>query len=251
MGVRLAAGLPEHPLPALPSRHVRHSLPASGRPPLDGPKTCDASGMIEIHRMFRRSFAEAPDLVRGVAEGDVAHAAVVARQLGLVSTSLHAHHEGEDARLWAVIDDRAPSCAAHVERMKAQHAAMLVHLDALDAALPALRERPTAGTAEPILEALAGIDAALGVHLPDEETTIVPVMEHVMTEDETDWFAKHGRAATPKGEGWNMLGAILAAQPDGGDAWLKAHLPGPAALVWRWVGRPRYRRFRAELEGRA
>ena len=133
--------------------------------------------------------------------------------------------------------------------MRAQHAAMLVHLQALDTALPSWTAGPNASTAAPVLDALYGIDGALGVHLPDGETTIVPVMEHVMTEEETEWFAKHGRASAPKGQSWNMLGAILAAQPDGGDAWLKAHMPGPATLVWRWVGRPRYRRFRAELEG--
>ena len=43
------------------------SLPSSGASPLDGPKTCDASGMIEIHRLFRHSFDEAPGLVDGVA----------------------------------------------------------------------------------------------------------------------------------------------------------------------------------------
>ena len=75
-------------------------------------------------------------------------------------------------------------------------------------------------------------------------------MEHVLTQSEEKWFGKHGRAATPKGQLWNMLGAILAAQPDGGAAWLKKNMPGPAALVWRWIGAPRYARFRAALEGR-
>ena len=66
-----------------------------------------------------------------------------------------------------------------------------------------------------------------------------------------EWFAKHGRASTPKGEAWNMMGAILAAQPDGGDEWMKKHLPGPVTLVWRWVGAPKYARYRAALDGRA
>lgn len=47
-----------------------------------------------------------------------------------------------------------------------------------------------------------------------------------------------------------MLGAILAAQPDGGRDWLKKHMSGPAGLVWRLVGAPKYARFRAALEGR-
>lgn len=88
-------------------------LPPSGDLPT-GPKTCDASGMIEIHRMFKRGFGEAPALVRLVAEGDTAHAAAVATQLETLSMGLHAHHEAEDERLWGALEERAPSCATHV-----------------------------------------------------------------------------------------------------------------------------------------
>lgn len=207
--------------------------------------------MIDIHRLYRHAFGEAGALVDGVAEGDSAHAERVAAQLALISTSLHAHHEAEDARLWPAIDERAPSCALHVERMKRQHAAMLVHLQALDSALPAWRAAPGASTVEPVTSALSGITSALAEHLPDEEANIVPVMEHVITKDEEQWFAKHGRDSTPKGQQWNMLGAILAAQPDGGELWLRKNLPGPVVLVWRWVGAPRYARYRAALEGRS
>ncbi|MFP3466796.1 hemerythrin domain-containing protein [Leifsonia sp. SIMBA_070] len=224
-------------------------LPSSGEPPLDGQQTCDASGMAEIHRLFRSSFAEAAGLVGGVADGDTAHADVVAAQLALISGALHAHHEGEDERLWPTLDERAPSCAVHVERMKAQHATMLDHLRELDAAVPGWRAAPSSATAEPVRAALDGINAALAVHLPDEETTIVPVMEHTLTEREVDWFGKHGRAHTPKGQTWNMLGAILAAQPDGGAAFLKTNMPAPVRLLWRRVGAPKYARYRAELEG--
>ncbi|NUL46423.1 hemerythrin domain-containing protein [Cellulosimicrobium funkei] len=228
------------------------TIPASpGGPPLTGPTTCDARGMIEIHRMFKTSFGEAADLVHGVAPGDTAHAGHVSTQLHLISTALHAHHEGEQMRLWDALESRAPACALHVTRMKQQHAVMLEHLTALDRAVPAWRAHPAAATAEPLLAGLRGLNAALGEHLPDEEQHIVPVMEHVMTPKDQEWFSRHGRAATPRGQTWNMLGAILTAQPDGGAAWLRKNLPFPARLAWRWVGAPRYARFRAALEGRA
>jgi hypothetical protein len=206
--------------------------------------------MIEIHRYFRRGFGDGPGLVRGVAEGDTAHAAVVAKQLETLSVSLHAHHDGEDERLWGTLEERAPQCVAHVERMKAQHAEMLTQLTRLDAALPAWRASPTSATADPVLAALSGVNSALQVHLPDEEANIVPVMEHTITEKEVEWFAQHGRKATPKGETWNSLGLILEAQPDGGDEWLHKRLPGPVRLLWRWVGKPRYARHKAALQGR-
>ncbi|GAA1929948.1 hypothetical protein GCM10009775_22510 [Microbacterium aoyamense] len=224
-------------------------LPPSGDPP-SGPRTCDASGMAEIHRMYKVGFGEGPALVRGVHSGDTAHAEVVATQLDLLSTSLHAHHEGEDERLWGTLVERAPACAAHVERMKQHHAAMLVELQAMDAALPAWRASASSTEAAPLIAALDGINGALAIHLPDEEANIVPVMERTITEKEVEWFAEHGRASTPKGQTWNSLGAILSAQPDGGQEWLQKHLPGPVRLLWRWVGKPRYERTRAALEGR-
>jgi hypothetical protein len=206
--------------------------------------------MLEIHRLFKSGFAEAPRLVRGVQDGDAAHAGAVATQLHMLSAALHAHHEGEDQRLWAPLSERAPSCAGHVERMKAHHAELLVHLTAMDGALPAWRSAPSASTAEALLADLDGVNAALDIHLPDEEANIVPVMETVITHDEAEWFGEHGRKATPKGQTWNMLGAILSAQPDGGDDWLHRRLPPPIRLLWRLIGAPRYAKTRAALEGR-
>ncbi len=222
-------------------------LPASGDIPAGTPKTCDASGMVEIHRLFRRGFGEGPDLVSGVREGDTDHAAVVATQLETMSIGLHAHHEGEDERLWDALDERAPSCATHVERMKAQHAELLVHLTELDRVLPAWRASGRASDAAPVLAALDGVNAAIAVHLPDEETNIVPVMEYTITEAEVEWFSKHGRNAIPKGQTWQQLGEILASQPDGGDEWLHKHMPAPGRLAWRLIGRRKYAKHRAAL----
>lgn len=227
------------------------ALPANGnQPESHGVKTCDASGMAEIHRMYRAGFAEGPTLVKGVRDGDLAHAQVVADNLALLSISLHAHHEGEDLKLWDTITERAPSCAIHVGRMKEQHAKMLVHLNALDPALEQWRTTASATDAAAVLDALDGVNAALDVHLGDEETNIVPVMETTLTESEVEWFAQHGRASTPKGQAWYGLGAMLAAQPDGGTEWLRKNMPAPARLLWRWVGKPKYEARRAALVGK-
>ncbi|PWC05898.1 hemerythrin domain-containing protein [Agromyces badenianii] len=214
-------------------------------------KTCDASGMAEIHRFFRAGFGEGRALVAGVAESDAAHADVVCDHLELLSVGLHAHHEGEDTMLWGTLETRAPSCAVHVARMKEQHAALLVHLNELDAALPAWRASGRSADAAGVLFALDGITAALAAHLPDEEANIVPVMEVTLTPKEVDALSEHGRKATPKGKTFEQLGAILAAQPDGGVEWQRAHLPGPVRLIWRLIGKPKYEANRAALTGHA
>ena len=228
------------------------ALPSSGDSPDHGPradavKTCDARGMAEIHRMFRAGFGEGPALVGKVADGDAAQADFVGDYLAMLSVGLHAHHEGEDTMLWGRLESRAPACATHVARMKQQHAQMLVHLNELDAGLPAWRASGRATDAASVATALAGINAALAVHLPDEETHIVPVMETVITPKEVDALSEHGRKSTPKGKMFISLGVILAAQPDGGDEWQHEHLPAPIRLLWRLRGKSRYERWRAAL----
>lgn len=226
------------------------ALPPSGDAPgRSASKTCDASGMAEIHRYFRAGFGEGRALVEGVAESDAAHADVVGDHLSMLSVGLHGHHEGEDLLLWDALEQRAPSCAVHVARMKEQHALMLVHLNSLDAALPAWRASGGSTDAAGVLTALDGVTAALAAHLPDEETNIVPVMEVTLTPKEVDALADHGRKATPKGKTFEQLGAILAAQPDGGAEWQRSHLPAPVRLIWRLVGKPRYEANRAALTG--
>ncbi|TNC16957.1 hemerythrin domain-containing protein [Georgenia sp. 311] len=212
--------------------------------------TCDASGMAEIHRMFRAGFREGPALVAGVAEGDAAHADAVGDHLSLLSGALHSHHEFEDENLWDTLSSRAPACALHVGRMRGQHAQMLVHLTALDEALPAWRASGRGADAEPVLAALGRIDAGLAEHLPDEEEHIVPVMEQVLTQPEVDAGSAHGRRSTPRGKAFEMIGAIMAAQPDGGVEWQRKHMPAPLRLVWRTVGRSRYAAARSRLAPR-
>lgn len=212
---------------------------------------CDASGMVEIHRYFRAGFGEASRLVRGVASGDRTHAEVVAGHLDALSKALHAHHEYEDRHFWDPLSSRAPGCALHVDRMRRQHAAMLAHLEALDAALPAWRLTALAGDAQPVQEALVGINEGLAEHLPDEEENIVPVMSEVFEPDDIAGASAHGRRATPKGYAFRSLGAILAAQPDGGEAWMRKNLPPPVRIVWKVLGRRRYEAHRAALLGQA
>ncbi len=228
---------------------VDDALHSSFDLPKDAAKTCDASGMAMIHRLFRSSFAEGPALVRGVREGDRRHVEAVAGHLAMLSTALHAHHEGEDQRLWPALSERAPGCALHVTRMQKQHREMLVQLEQMDSVLPAWRSTANATNAAAVLNALDGVNAALAVHLPDEETTIVPVMEYTITKAEITWFSQHGRKATPKGYTWPSLGLILAAQPDGGEEFLRKELPPPVRLLWRWVGKRKYDRYRATLVG--
>ncbi len=133
--------------------------------------------------------------------------------------------------------------------MKRQHLDILAAVDELASVLPAWRASASAADAAPVLAALALTNAALAVHLPDEEATIVPEMEYTLTRAEMEWFAEHGRKATPKGRTWPALGLILEAQPDGGEHFLRTELPPPIRWLWRLVGQRSYARYRTALSG--
>ena len=69
---------------ALPSSGDQPAAPASSA------RTCDASGMAEIHRMFRAGFGEGRMLVEAVPEGDAAQADLVGDHLDMLSVGPYA-----------------------------------------------------------------------------------------------------------------------------------------------------------------
>ena len=77
--------------------------------------------MYVVHRVFRREFVLVPRLVRQVAAGDTARAAVVAGQARLVLGGLDMHHTGEDILLWPKLLERATLSAELIHRMERQH----------------------------------------------------------------------------------------------------------------------------------
>ena len=133
--------------------------------------------------------------------------------------------------------------------MKDQHREILARVEELDAVVPVWRSSAHAVDAARVVSALDRVNAALALHLPDEETNIVPVMEYTITKAEIEWFSEHGRRATPKGYTWPTLGLILAAQPDGGDKFLRKELPPPVRVLWQWIGKRKYAQYRAALIG--
>jgi hypothetical protein len=103
-------------------------------------------------RLDTASVLRRPALVRGVAVGNTARAALVADHVHLLGELLHHHHTGEDRLLWPVLQPRVPAdVAPTVERMEAQHNGIAQAQAAVSAALPGWR----AGAGEAAREALA------------------------------------------------------------------------------------------------
>ena len=217
---------------------------------LDARPGCDTSDMLTIHALFRRAFTDAPDLVRGVADGDAERAGVVGAHVREVAGALHTHHSGEDELLWDTLEQRAPACALHVGLMRAQHQQTAVLLDALLADLPAWESSGAAADAAPVADTLDALRDLLQAHLGQEEADILPTAATVMTQREWSALHEHGMASIPRDRMLLQLGWILeVVPPDERAGWMRTNLPAPARVMWRIVGRRQFAAHRARVYG--
>ncbi|MBD8059704.1 hemerythrin domain-containing protein [Cellulomonas sp. JH27-2] len=217
---------------------------------LDARPGCDTSDMLTIHALFRRAFADAPGLVRGVADGDAERARIVGSHVREVAGALHTHHSGEDELLWDTLEQRAPACALHVGLMRAQHQQTAVLLDALLADLPAWESSGAATDAAPVADTLDALGDLLQAHLGQEEADILPTAATVMTQREWGALHEHGMASIPRDRMLLQLGWILeVVAPDERAGWMRTNLPAPARVMWRIVGRRQFAAHRARVYG--
>ena len=221
------------------------------RKDLDRPG-CDTSEMLVVHRLFRRVYGEAPDLVRSVPDSDADRVKRVGDHLLLIARGLHGHHSTEDTFLWDELSARAPSCSMHVMLMRRQHAEIGRALDALDAAVPRWQADPSASTREPVLKALDSILAGLAEHLGDEERLILPPVGQTFTQREWNRLGEKARAETPRNLQFIQLGFLLdALDPAEREQFERHVLPPPARVLYRLFGKRQYREYRRQVFGTA
>ncbi len=159
------------------------------------PDLVDTRDMVVVHTAFRREFHLAPDLVRGVAEGDRHRAEVVAEHLDLLTTMLHHHHATEDRLLWPLLIERVPAeLAPVIELMEQQHERIHAANDSVTAQLPRWRLDPSAESREQLAAALDEVVAALDEHLGAEEEQLLPIAARHLTEAEWLRLGEEGMA---------------------------------------------------------
>jgi hypothetical protein len=203
----------------------------------------DVSDMAVVHRAFRREFGLLPGLVRRVAPGDTARAAVLAAHARLLLTSLHLHHTSEDELLWPKLLDRCPPDAELVERMEAQHEAVAAAIDRLGPALDRFEAEARPAVAEEVATAVEQMGAALVEHLDEEERHILPIAARHVTQAEWDELGEHGLAQLGKAELPLVFGMVLEGATPEETAELMRKLPIPVRLLMRLFLLPRSRRY--------
>lgn len=231
-------------------------IPSSSDPLPDGQQPgCDTTDLIQVHRIFRWLYNELPSLIRGVDDGDVGRAAVVADYAYMDLFALHLHHETEDLVLWDRLAERSPGCAAHVDQMRAQHAQVAAELAVVEPLLDPWRERADAVSRDRLAAAVEHLRDTLFGHLAPEEEHIVPVAATVLTQAEWDEMGEHARngiQAAKKELPRDMMavqfGLLLATvDPDQRSEWMKENLPAPVRLLYTLLLKRKYERAMDEL----
>jgi hemerythrin HHE cation binding domain-containing protein len=210
----------------------------------------DTQEMVIVHRVFRREFRQAPELIRGVAGGDRTRAAVVAEHLADMATALHHHHTGEDKLLWPLLLERTSMHTGLIQRMEDQHERLARALDTVEELLPRWRADADPTTRDRLAEAVATVFAGLDEHLTDEENELLPIVPEHITPAEWHTLGEHGRDALPRNsKAFVFLGLILQdASPAERGSFLR-NIPPPIRLAHRLFGSRIHRRYVARLYG--
>lgn len=201
---------------------------------------CQTADMVMIHKMFRREFQLAPQMVRNVAAGDAAQATRVSTYLTEIVTALHHHHQGEDRIVWETLVDRSPGCALHVGQMKAQHAEVAELLNQVAGLSSAWSPTAAEDAQRQLAELLDEISAKLDAHLGQEEADILPVAATSFTQAEWDRLGDEGMAHVPKNRLLVQLGYILEDADPQERTEILARVPAPARLLYKLIGRRQY-----------
>jgi hemerythrin-like domain-containing protein len=207
----------------------------------------DTQDMVVVHRVFRREFRLAPRMVRGVVEGDVARASLVAAHVTELATMLHHHHTGEDELVWPRLEERAAPAAELVARMEAQHETVAGLLDACADLVPAWGAAADVDRRDRLAGLLEQLSEALDEHLDEEEREILPLVQEHLTAAEWAELGERGAAGIPKSRLLVLLGHILEECSPQERAAFLGHMPPPARLMYRLLGQRRWTRETAVL----
>ncbi len=148
---------------------------------------------------------------------------------------LHLHHEAEDALLWPLLIERSSETTDLVTIMENQHAQIK---ESLEVSEELLRDWSSGGTDEARSQFIASLDVlgtALGVHLDEEESEILPLAAEYVTEQE--WGAMPGYAMSRfAGRRWLIIGLIREQMTDDQRAHMLATMAPSAREMWSSTG---------------
>ncbi|MDV9169325.1 hemerythrin domain-containing protein [Streptomyces sp. W16] len=206
----------------------------------------DVHDMVVVHRTFRRSCAELPDLVRGLRPGDTARAALVVDAVRFMLMGLEAHHVSEDEYLWPLLTARTGVRADAVARMEEQHHRLEELVTEVRGALDGLAADPRP-LAEQVADQLTELGSVLTAHMDEEENTILPLAAEHLSVAEWEELGEISLAKLDKKHLLRALSVLMAVATPEEQRTLLTKAPAPARLLWRLSGRRAHARREARL----
>ncbi len=203
-----------------------------------------------IHRILRRQFAEVRTLVQEVSAADVTRVRAVADHLGFLLEELHGHHTTEDDLIWPKLLARAGLDAPLVQRMEEQHQQIDVSVAEVRAAMTPWRSDPRLETSSALADRLDEFLLVLEAHLDEEERVVVPLIDRHLTEAEWQEVGERGFEKFTPAQRWIATGQLVEVSTPEEVAEMFAKLPPPVKVLWRLVGKRRYRSYITPVRGR-
>lgn len=209
----------------------------------------DVHDMVVVHRGFRQSCAELPDLVRGLRPGDTARAELVVDAVRFMLMGLEAHHTSEDEFLWPRLADRTTVSAEAVARMEEQHHRLEELVTRVRGALDELAADPRPFLCAQVADQLAELSAVLTAHMDEEEHTILPLAAEYLSVAEWEELGEISLAKLEKKQLLRAFSALMAVATPEEQRAILTKAPLPARVLWRLAGRRSYARWEARLHG--
>jgi len=122
-------------------------------------------------------------------------------------------------------------------------------VDATWRELAGWRVTPNAATSEALATALETVSDRLAEHLVEEERDVVPLIAQHVTQAEWDHLGKVAFAKFKPQQRFTAMGELLRTANPTEAAQMMAGLPAPVRVIWRLVGRRKYDRFIAQVQG--
>ncbi len=210
---------------------------------ISGTTPTDTHDMVVAHRVFRRELRLLPQLVRGVAPGDTARAAVLADHGRLILRGLHLHHTSEDLLLWPKLLERCTPDTEVVHRMEDQHERVHQALDDIGPALDRWQVEARPAVTEEVAAGFDALRTVLVEHLDEEEREILPLAARHLTQAEWNEMGEHGSKGMSMKELPIMFGAVVEDTTPEEKAEIFKIVPLPVQILLRTVFARQYRRY--------
>jgi hemerythrin-like domain-containing protein len=136
----------------------------------------DTRMMGIVHDALRRDLNRAIRVLSKAPFPQAAQRSAIGEHISWMMQFLHAHHHGEDAGLWPLVQTRNPAAAPLLEAMEADHVRVAPLMDEADRAARGYASESSDENRTGLRDALMRLSELLLPHLEREENEMMPLV---------------------------------------------------------------------------